>query len=150
MKQYWHSRVQVRMWNEFCDSAQKLNNSLFRSSFDSHRKNSIPSYEFQNLIFFLNLSSLSIWLFDSIIITPIQLVSWHTRSYSLTQFFLGFSLLNSIYGYLCLNPVMHFNENTNMYLFWPFSGLLLSLVQLFVLRLVMMILILIPSPSPSS
>ena len=71
----------------------------------------------KNLIFFINLSSLSIWLFDSIIITPIQLVSWHTRSYSLTQFFLGFSLLNSIYGYLCLNPVMHFNENTNMYLY---------------------------------
>ena len=23
-----------------------------------------------------------------------------------------------IYGYLCLNPVMHFNENTNMYLFF--------------------------------
>ena len=45
MKQYWswHSRVQIRMWNEFCDSiinilAQKLNNSIFRSSFDSHRK----------------------------------------------------------------------------------------------------------------
>ena len=33
------------------------------------------------------------------------------------SFFLGFSLLNSIYGYLCLNPVMHFNENTNMYLY---------------------------------
>ena len=45
MKQYWswHSWVQIRMWNEFCDSiinilAQKLNNSIFRSSFDSHRK----------------------------------------------------------------------------------------------------------------
>ena len=39
----WRSRVQIRMWNKFCDSiinilAQKLNNSIFRSSFDSHRK----------------------------------------------------------------------------------------------------------------
>ena len=34
------------------------------------------------------------------------------------NFFLVFSLLNSIYGYLCFNPLMHFNEDTNMYLFF--------------------------------
>ena len=145
MKQYWswHSQVQIRMWNEFCDSAQKLNNSLFRSSFDSHRKNSIPSYEFQNLIFFLNLSSLSIWLFDSIIITPIQLVNntflyfkcaispyyklshpslkylcllTYTIIFINTVFFRILTVDLNIYGHLCLNPVMHFNENTNMYI----------------------------------
>ena len=41
-------------------------------------------------------------------------------TYTLTfinTLFLGFSLLNSIFGYLCLNPVLHFNENTNMYLY---------------------------------
>ena len=32
------------------------------------------------------------------------------------EFFLVFSLLNSIYGYLY--PLMHFNEDTNMYLFF--------------------------------